>query len=69
MNMKFLTDAQLKQIDFINEIAYDAISKLVGYNPPWNIEWIGKLSEELASIAVEYFNKDEMKTYPYIDIR
>jgi hypothetical protein len=62
-----LTDAQVEQCDYINSIAYKAMIDLLGHELEWDIEWIGELSDCMASIAERYFDVPEMETYPYIE--
>ncbi|GEM_PF-3009071 len=68
---KELTNAQIEQIDNIQHIAYRAMAELIGFDPDvddyWEMEWVGELSDVLAELAVEYFGKDEMEIYPYIE--
>jgi hypothetical protein len=66
--MNELTDAQVEQCDVINGIAYRAMCELLGNDwLEWDIEWIGEVSDVLASIAERYFGVSEMETYPYIE--
>lgn len=62
-----LTDAQLEQIDAINHAAYNAVASMLDFDPEWDAEWIGPLSDKIADICVRYFGKTEMEVYPYIE--
>ena len=65
---KELTDAQIKQIDLIHNVAYSAMCALFDDKEiEWDIEWIGQIADVLADVAVYYFGKTEMEIYPYID--
>lgn len=68
---KELTDAQIEKIDKIHNIAYRAMAELIGFDPDeddfWEMEWIGELADTMTEIAVEYFDRDEMEIYPYVE--
>lgn len=67
---KQLTDAQLHQLDIINNAAYNAVKealKNLGTTPPWDMEWIGEVSDCIADVAQRYFNVPEVQVYPFID--
>lgn len=62
-----LTDEQVDQIDHLQAISYRAMCEVLGYEPEWDIEWIGEISDVLCSIAITNFGKTEMEIYPYFD--
>lgn len=68
---KELTDAQIEKIDKIHNIAYRAMAELLGFELDedyvWDMEWIGELADAMTEIAVEYFDRDEMEIYPYVE--
>ncbi len=62
-----LTDQQVAQIDNLQSIAFEAMEKLIGEDIEWDMEWVGVISDVLCKIACEYFGKNEMEIYPYIE--
>ena len=63
---KGLTDQQLKQIDIVNNAAYEALCAIVGKRVKWDMEWIGKLSDDIVNAVQLLTGKSEMELYPYI---
>ena len=61
---KELTNIQIAKIDKLHNISYEAMAEVLGYQPRWNIEWIGEIADVLTKIAVNIFGEDEMDIYP-----
>jgi len=62
-----LTDSQLEQCDLVNGVAYQAICDITGGELPWNMEWIGEVSDVLVQWAMRLTGRSEMELYPYLD--
>ena len=65
-----LTPSQVALVDKINNIAYRCMLELLGKTEkelPWDMEWIGELSDDLATHAIRFHGKTEMEVYPYIE--
>jgi hypothetical protein len=63
-----LSEVELRQIDHVNNVAYNAMCDLVCYNDlPWNIEWIGELSDAMVNIADKYLDIPKEELYPTIE--
>lgn len=62
-----LTDAQLDQCNLVNGVAYQALCDILGEELPWDMEWIGEVSDVLVEWAIHLSGKTEMELYPYLD--
>ena len=65
-----LTDEEVMQIDTVNYAAYQAVCDVLHADPateeiPWDMEWIGELSDLIVGFICEKFHKEEMEIYPY----
>lgn len=67
MTERELTEKELEQIDLLQSEIYDCISNILGYEPEWDIQWIGELSDAVTDVAVRYFGVKEKEFYPYIE--
>lgn len=72
MEERELTDAELSQVCAVNGAAYDAVCSILHIEDteeqlPWDMEWIGELSDLIVQFICERFHKEEMEIYPYID--
>lgn len=62
-----LTNAQIDQIDHVQEVAYQAMCELLWKEPEWNMEWIGEISDALVAVACKYFDCKEEELYPHLE--
>lgn len=62
-----LTNAQIAQIDHVQEVAYQAMCELLGKELEWDMEWIGEITDALVETAVTHFGCEEEKLYPYLE--
>ena len=65
-----LTDEEVMQIGTVNYAAYQAVCDVLHADPateeiPWDMEWIGELSDLIVGFICETFHKEEMEIYPY----
>ena len=71
------TDEELLQIDTVNYAAYKSVCDILhiheegeeewGDTLPWDMEWIGELSDLIVGFICERFHKDEKEIYPYLE--
>lgn len=61
-----LTQEEIAQIDFIQELSYEVMCNLLGETLEWDIEWVGKVADALVHIASEQFGYYEDALYPYV---
>ena len=68
---KELTDQQLAQIDTVHNLAYFATLRILGIEDdsllPWDMEWIGEVSDVLVDAICKQFGKSEQEIYPSIE--
>jgi hypothetical protein len=57
----------LQQVDSVHNLCYSTICELAGQSVPWDIEWIGWLSDKLQEIICERLKlMTEEEFYPSI---
>lgn len=68
------TDEELLQIGAVNYAAYTAVCDILHFDAetgdlPWDMEWIGELSDLIVGFICERFHKEEMEIYPYKELK
>ena len=67
-----LTDEEVMQIGTVNYAAYQAVCDVLHADPateeiPWDMEWIGEVSDVLVDAICKQLGKSEQEIYPSIE--
>ena len=59
-----LTSVETDRQDFVDGAIHELMGTLVGYELPWDMEWLGEVRDTIQEVVVKHLDMSEMEFYP-----